>query len=96
MAVDGIDIGWLGHFDLTNSMGIPGQFEHSDFLGAVDQLVAACRVHGKPAGVLAGSVETAEAWRARGFRVFAYSTDISLLQQSLRDGLDRLRAAERQ
>jgi 2-keto-3-deoxy-L-rhamnonate aldolase RhmA len=94
MAVAGIDIGWLGHFDLTNSMGIPGQFDHPDFLAAVDRLVAACRTHGKPAGVLAGSVETAEAWRARGFRVFAYGTDISLLQQSLRDGLARLRAGE--
>jgi 2-keto-3-deoxy-L-rhamnonate aldolase RhmA len=60
MAVDGIDIGWLGHFDLTNSMGIPGQFDHPDFLAAVDRLVAACRLHGKPAGVLAGSLETAE------------------------------------
>jgi hypothetical protein len=62
-AVDGIDIGWLGHFDLDNSLGIPGQFEHPDFLGAVDRLVAACRTHGKPARVLAGSVETAEARR---------------------------------
>jgi 2-keto-3-deoxy-L-rhamnonate aldolase RhmA len=94
MAVDGIDIGWLGHFDLTNSMGIPGQFEHPDFLAAVDRLIAACRAHRKPAGVLAGSVEAAEAWRTRGFRVFAYGTDISLLQQSLRDGLVRLRAGE--
>jgi 2-keto-3-deoxy-L-rhamnonate aldolase RhmA len=94
MAVEGLDIGWLGHFDLTNSMGIPGQFDHPDFLAAVDRLVAACRVHGKPAGILAGSVEIAEAWRARGFRIFAYGTDISLLQQSLRDGLARLRAGE--
>ncbi len=96
MAVEGIDIGWLGHFDLTNSMGTPGQFDDADFLAAVDRLVAACRACGKPAGVLAGSVETAEAWRKRGFRVFAYGTDISLLQQSLRDGLVRLRAGERE
>ena len=84
----------LDHFDLTNSMGIPGQFEHPDFLAAVDRLIAACRAHGKPAGVLAGSIEAAESWRARGFRVFAYGTDISLLQQSLRDGLVRLRTGE--
>jgi 2-keto-3-deoxy-L-rhamnonate aldolase RhmA len=96
MAVEGIDIGWLGHFDLTNSMGIPGQFEHPEFLGAVDRLLAACRAHDKPAGVLAGSVETAEAWRTRGFRVFAYGTDISLLQSSLAGGLARLRAGESQ
>ncbi|MBV9969074.1 MAG: hypothetical protein JO228_03740, partial [Xanthobacteraceae bacterium] len=28
MAVPGVDVGWLGHFDLTTSMGIPGQFGH--------------------------------------------------------------------
>jgi 2-keto-3-deoxy-L-rhamnonate aldolase RhmA len=96
MAVEGIDIGWLGHFDLTNSMGIPNQFEQPEFLAAVDRLIAACRGHGKPTSVLAGSGETVEAWRMRGFRVFACGTDISLLQQSLRDGLDRLRAGDRQ
>jgi hypothetical protein len=42
-------------------MGIPGQLDHPDFLAAADQPVAACRVRCKPAGVLAGSVETAEA-----------------------------------
>ena len=31
MAVPGIDVGWLGHFDLSNSMGITGQFDHPDF-----------------------------------------------------------------
>jgi 2-keto-3-deoxy-L-rhamnonate aldolase RhmA len=71
MGVEGIDIGWLGHFDLTASMGIPGQFEHPEFLRAVDSLVAACARNGKPAGFLAGSVEMAEAWRSRGFRAIA-------------------------
>jgi 2-keto-3-deoxy-L-rhamnonate aldolase RhmA len=71
-----------------------GQAVLSDFLAAVDRLVAACHAHSKPAGVLAGSVETAEAWPARGFRVFAYCTDISLLQESLRSALARLRVGE--
>src|SRR5689334_7347533 len=37
MAVAGVDLGWLGHFDLTTSMGIPGQLDHPDFLAAVDR-----------------------------------------------------------
>jgi 2-keto-3-deoxy-L-rhamnonate aldolase RhmA len=91
MAVEGIDIGWLGHFDLTASMGIPGQFEHPEFLRAVDALIAACAHNSKPAGFLAGSVAMAESWRARGFRAIAYNTDIGLLQDSLRGALARLR-----
>src|SRR3954470_21544066 len=34
-AVPGIDVLWIGHFDLTNSMGIPAQFGHPDYLKAV-------------------------------------------------------------
>jgi 2-dehydro-3-deoxyglucarate aldolase/4-hydroxy-2-oxoheptanedioate aldolase len=92
VATNGIDIGWLGHYDLTTSMGIPGQFEHPDFLAAVDRLLAACEKNGKPAGVLAGSMEAAEAWRRRGFRIIAYKTDIGLLQDALRTALNALRA----
>lgn len=92
MAVDGIDIGWLGHFDLTNTMGITAQFDHPDFNAAVAALVAACRRHGKPPGILAGSVAMAETFRARGFRCIGYGTDIALLRDALHDGLARLRA----
>jgi 2-keto-3-deoxy-L-rhamnonate aldolase RhmA len=92
MAVEGIDVGWLGHFDLTNTMDITAQFDHPDFHAAVEALVAACRRHGKPPGILAGSVAMAEAFRARGFRCLGYKTDIALLHDALHDGLARLRA----
>ena len=36
-AVDGVDVVWLGHYDLTNFMGIPGQFDNPKFHAAVDQ-----------------------------------------------------------
>ena len=34
-AIDGIDVLWLGHFDLTNFLGIPGQFDNPKYLKAV-------------------------------------------------------------
>jgi 2-keto-3-deoxy-L-rhamnonate aldolase RhmA len=91
MAVPGIDVGWLGHYDLTATMGIPGEFEHPDFLAAVDRLVAACRRHGKTPGFLAYSLPQAKAWLAKGFRCMGYGTDLSLLQGALREGLAALR-----
>ena len=39
-AMDGVDCLWVGHFDLSASLGIPGQFEHKDFLDAIDTVVA--------------------------------------------------------
>src|SRR5262245_15126253 len=49
-AVDGIDELWIGHFDLSNSPGIPVQFTHHMFQDAVAKVLAACAGHRKAAG----------------------------------------------
>src|SRR5580704_9611032 len=67
-AVPRIDVVWLGHYDLTNSMGITGQFDHPEFLAAVDRLVEACRRHGKAPGFLVTDTAAAVTWLKRGFR----------------------------
>ena len=83
LAVPGIDVGWLGHYDLTNTMGITAEFEHPDFHAAVDTFLAACERHGKAPGILAGTVEAARAWRSRGFRALCCGTDVSVFQSAL-------------
>lgn len=83
IAVPGIDVGWLGHFDLTDSMGIPTQFEHPQFLDAVNRFVSACKKHKKPAGFLAGNAKIAKQWQERGFQMLCLGTDISLLKDIL-------------
>ena len=92
-AVPGIDALWIGHFDLTNFLGIPGQFQHPAYLAAVDRVVAACAAHGKVPAFLAADLQWARDYAARGFRLMAYGIDQLLLQDALRNGLDLLRAA---
>jgi 2-dehydro-3-deoxyglucarate aldolase/4-hydroxy-2-oxoheptanedioate aldolase len=51
-AIDGVDVLFVGPADLTHSLGIPGQFDHADYRSALERVVAACRAHGKAAGIL--------------------------------------------
>ena len=90
-AVDGLDVLWVGHNDLTNSMGIPGQFDHPDYLRAIDRFLAACRAGGKAPGIMATSVDGARAALAQGFRCIAFSGDLWLYGEALRGGLDAIR-----
>jgi 2-dehydro-3-deoxyglucarate aldolase/4-hydroxy-2-oxoheptanedioate aldolase len=90
-AVDGLDILWIGHFDLTNSLGSPGNFEHPDYLTAVERVLGACRAHGKAAGFMVASPEEGRAKLAQGFRCLAYSGDLWIYQQGLRAGIDAIR-----
>jgi 2-keto-3-deoxy-L-rhamnonate aldolase RhmA len=90
-AVPGVDALWLGHFDLTNFMGIPGQFRHPDYLAAVRRIVAACEGNGKTAAFLATDDDWAREYAAHGFRLFAYGLDQAMFGNALRHGLDVLR-----
>ncbi len=92
-AVEGIDVVWLGHFDLTNFMGIPGRFDHPRYLAAVDAIVAAARRHGKGAGCMAADETWARDYVAKGFRMLAYGPDQALYQRALGQGISVLRAA---
>jgi 2-keto-3-deoxy-L-rhamnonate aldolase RhmA len=91
-ATPGIDVVWLGHFDLSNFMGIPGQFQHPDFLAAVKRVVDATVAAGKIAGFLAMNEAWSQEYWRHGFRMLAYGLDHMLFQAALKMGLDRLRA----
>lgn len=92
-AVAGIDVLWLGHFDLSASLGVPGEFTSPAYLEAVEALLAAGERHGKPIGVMAGSVDDGVAALERGYRAIGYNGDLWLYQEALRAGLARLAEA---
>jgi 2-keto-3-deoxy-L-rhamnonate aldolase RhmA len=92
LAVPGIDLGWLGHFDLSDSMGMPGQFEDPRFLAAEASLLAAAKAAGTPMGWLAGDGKAARAALTKGFRCLCLSTDVALLRDALAASLREARA----
>lgn len=92
-AVDGVDVCWLGHFDLTNFMGIPGQFDNPAYLAAVDKIVASCARHGRTPGFMAADEDWARRYIAKGFRMIAYGVDSALLQRELARGVAALARA---
>jgi 2-dehydro-3-deoxyglucarate aldolase/4-hydroxy-2-oxoheptanedioate aldolase len=92
-AIDGIDVLWIGHFDLSASLGVPGDFEGATFRGAVDRILDAGARAGTPVGMVCGSVEEGRALLARGFRLLAYSIDIWIYEDAVRAGIAGLRDA---
>jgi hypothetical protein len=81
---------WIGHFDLTTSLGVPGGFMSPPHAAAVDRVLAAAAAAGKPVGSLANDLEDARALLERGFRLIVLG-DLAVFQGALREGLAELR-----
>jgi 2-dehydro-3-deoxyglucarate aldolase/4-hydroxy-2-oxoheptanedioate aldolase len=90
--VPGVDILWIGHYDLSLSLGIPGQFDHPRFIEAVSTVMSVCNASGIPAGILVGDTVAGQWWIDQGFRVMCYSMDVSLLQRALIEGVTWIRS----
>ena len=89
-ALDGIDVLWIGGFDLSNFLGIPGQFDHPEFTAALERVVAASERHGKAAGYQVHSIEEGQLRLRQGFRCVAYGGDLWLYRRALREGIEGL------
>lgn len=88
ISVPGIDVAWIGHYDLTVSMGFPAQFDHPDLLKAMDNLVSVCKKYGVAPGFLPPSQESAADWISKGFRMMSLGSDIGVFL----DGMRKFRA----
>lgn len=90
-ATEGVDVLWVGHFDLSQSMGIPAEFQHPRFLDALQQVVRAANRHGKLAALQPGSIEQAGQWLAMGFHFVSWKTDIALYRAALQHEIEVVR-----
>ncbi len=91
-AVDGIDVLFIGHSDLSLALGCHGRLDAAPVLAAEEAVVAACRHHGKRAGLLLKAGASPTAYLERGFSVLALGSDTGCL----RTGFSALLAAARE
>lgn len=90
-ALDGVDCLWVGHFDLSVSLGIPGEFDHPKFKEAIDKTIAATKKHNKALGRLVPTVETGLDIYSQGFDFVCYSGDVWVLHNALAEAIGKLR-----
>jgi len=90
--VDGIDACFIGPNDLSQSYGLMGQFAHPTVVGAIEKVAEAARTRGKFSGIhFAGSPDLLKPWMEKGMTLNLWSTDITLMMNSAREGLAKLR-----
>lgn len=90
--VPGVDGYFVGPYDLSGSLGVPGDFNHPVFLEAMDEINRLASQTNVPGGVhiVEPDVEKLREYIAKGHTFLAYSIDTRMLDESCRKGLESI------
>ncbi|KJS85306.1 MAG: 4-hydroxy-2-oxovalerate aldolase [Peptococcaceae bacterium BICA1-8] len=91
LATTGLDIVFIGPYDLSQSLGIPGQLTHPLLEEKITYSLAMIKAAGLIAGIFASSVEDAQQRIKQGFRYILYSMDTIMLSKIARSELSQLK-----
>ena len=82
-AIQGVDCLWVGHFDLTNFLGIPGEFNSKIYLNAINKIIAAAKLNKKSLGIMVNNQDELKTYSNLGFNMIAIGTEMSILERSI-------------
>jgi 2-dehydro-3-deoxyglucarate aldolase/4-hydroxy-2-oxoheptanedioate aldolase len=83
-AVPDVDILFIGPADLSQSMGLPAQWNHPDLWKAIERVALAARAHGTHWAILPPDAAYARRCVDLGYRMLSIGIDIWAIQRGLR------------
>lgn len=83
--VEGFDILFVGPYDLSQSLGIPGQVDHPRMKELMQEVSQKAKAKGKRLGTFADTIKTARDFYQQGFEYLSYSVDINIFLEASRN-----------
>jgi 2-keto-3-deoxy-L-rhamnonate aldolase RhmA len=90
-AVDGLDAVFVGPYDLSASLGHPGDIAHPTVVAAIDRVTEACQAAGMPLGYFGMDAKAVAPCVARGYTLICAGVDCVLLGKGATRLLSELR-----
>ena len=91
LEVPGVDVIFIGPFDLSQAYGVIGEPNHPAVQKVIDEIIAKVRKAGKAAGIIASGAETTKELIAKGAQYFSISSDLGLVLPAGRSIIKDLR-----
>ncbi len=92
LKIEGIDIVFIGPYDLSQSLGLPGQVNHPEVLEAMNNIVVRARSAGKVVGTFTDTPQAAEMWKKAGVQYLSYSVDVGIFTDACTQLVKALKA----
>jgi 4-hydroxy-2-oxoheptanedioate aldolase len=89
-AVEGVDIIFIGPYDLSQALGVIGEPNHPKVLAAINTIITAVRSAGKVVGTIASDADQAAALIAKGIQYICLSSDLAMIAGTGKDFIKKL------
>jgi 4-hydroxy-2-oxoheptanedioate aldolase len=91
LGVAGLDILFIGPYDLSQSLGVPGQVSHPSVVEAITNITGRAKQAGVVTGVFCDTFEAAELWRSAGIQYLSWSVDVGIFTEACACIVNRLK-----
>jgi len=83
--ITGVDAIYIGTYDLSQSLGYPGEPTHPEVVTYVESIVEQAREENIAVGCLAESASEIKQWKNMGIQLIAYKADCAILYEAIED-----------
>ncbi|MGN1328128.1 MAG: HpcH/HpaI aldolase/citrate lyase family protein [Eubacterium sp.] len=91
LEVDGVDILFIGPYDLSQSLGIPGQVNNKIVVDEMKNIVEKAKKKNKVIGTFVDTPEDLKMWRELGLQYLSYSVDIGIFMDACKNINEKFR-----
>ncbi|WP_136481992.1 HpcH/HpaI aldolase family protein [Cognatitamlana onchidii] len=92
LAVDGIDVIFIGPYDMSQACGVPGQVSHPKVISQMKEIVEKAAPLEKVVGTFVESPESAKQWIDLGVKYISYAVDVGIYYHAGKDIVDKINA----
>ena len=79
LGIEGIDVLFFGPWDISQSLGIPGQVKDPRVIGLIDGALESCRARGMKTGIFVEKPEFIKQWLEKGVTYLTCTVDVGML-----------------
>lgn len=94
ISVDGLDVIFIGPYDLSQSMGVPGDIDNPLVEEKMKEIVVKARKAGLVVGTFVEDVKAAHKWMDLGIQYISYSVDVGIFYQNLKKIAGQLKSRD--
>ena len=92
LSIPGLDVIFVGPYDLSQSLGVPGQVKNPIVTQEMQRVVEKVRSADLAVGTFVDDVESAKRWADLGVQFISFSVDVGILYRAMKSIVEALKS----